>query len=73
MLLFVSSDDLKQDLRQIMLLFVSGDDLKQDLRQIMLLFVRAGRWDGPMGIIHQAEGLAALNGGRRFHVGHSVA
>ena len=48
-----------------MLLFVSGDDLKQDLRQIMLLFVRAGRWDGPMGIIHQAEGLAALNDGRR--------
>ena len=40
MLLFVSSDDLKQDLPQKMLLFVSSDDLKQDLPQKMLLFVR---------------------------------
>ena len=27
---------------------------------------------GPIGIIHQAEGLAALNDGRRFHVGRAV-
>ena len=42
MLLFVSSDDLKQDLRRITLLFVSGDDLKQDLRRKMLKIVRQG-------------------------------
>ena len=27
---------------------------------------------GPIGIIHQAEGLATLNGGRSFHVGRVV-
>jgi len=37
--LFITSDDLKQDLPGIMLLFVTSDDLKQDLGLFLLKIV----------------------------------